>query len=69
MTAMPPTIPPTIAPTGTEWVTVTGTDEVAEGAMSVVSTPEVFPALGVIRKKSIMNRFVSLAVVTVTLIV
>lgn len=73
--AIPPTTPPTIAPTGVACVVTIGrvdcVEEGAEegaGALREVSTPETDPPEGAMRKKSMMNRLVELAVVTVRLI-
>ena len=65
---MPPTTPPTIAPTGVDFeVTMGRLDDVELGAGTPreVETPEWSPpALGVMRKASRINGLVELAVVT-----
>ena len=66
--AIPPTTPPTIAPTGFCVVTVGRPDdvEVEEGSLRDVITPEWEPSMvGVMRRKSTMYALVSLAAVTV----
>ena len=73
--AIPPTTPPTIAPTGVACVVTMGRVDCVEegakegaGALREVSTPEMDPpAEGATRKKSMMNWLVQLAVVTVRL--
>ena len=64
MPATPPTTPPTIAPTGVErCVTLIGT--VGLGVLREVATPELdAPALGEMRKKSMMYGLVLLVTVT-----
>jgi len=67
--AIPPTTPPTIAPTGVACVVTMGRlldDEVGVGMLREVETPSwTPPVLGVMRKQSRMYGLVKLAVTTV----
>jgi hypothetical protein len=69
MPAIPPTTPPTIAPTGVACEVTIGIVVCVEdgaGALREVATPESDPpAVGVMRKKSMINGVVELHPVTV----